>query len=90
MQQTAPVDTPAEPVATVTEEDPRKAAVAAAIARDKAKKAAQQAAPVDTPAESAATVTEEDPRKAAVAAAIARVKAKKAAQSLTTAEMDKE
>ncbi|AEF45315.1 electron transport complex subunit RsxC [Serratia plymuthica] len=65
-------------------EDPRKAAVAAALARVKAKKAAQQAGtetPVETtPAEPAAVVTEEDPRKAAVAAAIARAKAKKAAQ----------
>ena len=60
-------------------EDPRKAAVNAAIARAKAKKAAQEQtqpaiAPVDT---------EVDPRKAAVAAAIARAKAKKAAQEQT-------
>ncbi|WP_139815863.1 electron transport complex subunit RsxC, partial [Serratia proteamaculans] len=66
-------------------EDPRKAAVAAALARVKAKKAAQQAT-VDTPAESPAAVTEEDPRKAAVAAAIARAKAKKAAQQAATVE----
>ena len=60
--------------------DPRKAAVEAAIARAKAKKAGAPAAdvalaepPADAPAE------EVDPRKAAVEAAIARAKAKKAA-----------
>ena len=68
------------PSAAAEGDDPRKAAVAAALARVKAKKAAQQADPVDAPAESVTTVTEEDPRKAAVAAALARVKAKKAAQ----------
>ncbi len=59
-------------------DDPRKTAVAAAIARVKAKKEAQQnqaATPVVTDAPQA-----DDPRKAAVAAAIARVKAKKEAQ----------
>ncbi|CAI2460923.1 Nitrogen fixation protein rnfC [Serratia ficaria] len=67
---------PADPAPTA-EEDPRKAAVAAALARVKAKKAAAQAdgaAPADP-----APTAEEDPRKAAVAAALARVKAKKAA-----------
>ena len=75
-------------------DDPRKAAVAAAIARVKARKAAQQPAtnteePVpsaapDVVAEPSAVVEvqePEDPRKAAVAAAIARVKARKAAQA---------
>ncbi len=56
----------AEPV------DPRKAAVEAAIARAKARKAEQQAAPVDAPAAEPV-----DPRKAAVEAAIARAKARK-------------
>ncbi|PWC20801.1 electron transport complex subunit RsxC [Brenneria roseae subsp. roseae] len=70
------------------EADPRKAAVAAAIARVKARKAAQQAGGTNAEAE---PVTPEptgnvdddliDPRKAAVAAAIARVKARKAAQA---------
>ncbi|HGN2972537.1 TPA: electron transport complex subunit RsxC [Proteus mirabilis] len=71
------------------ESDPRKAAVAAALARVKAKKAqqAQATAKVDTPAETQAEV-ETDPRKAAVAAAIARVKAKKAQQAQATAEID--
>ncbi|EMW3364438.1 electron transport complex subunit RsxC [Proteus mirabilis] len=71
------------------ESDPRKAAVAAAIARVKAKKSqqAQATAKVDTPAETPAEV-ETDPRKAAVAAAIARVKAKKAQQAQATAEID--
>ncbi|MBN3217549.1 electron transport complex subunit RsxC [Pectobacterium polaris] len=93
---TAP-DVVPEPIAVVEvqePEDPRKAAVAAAIARVKARKAAQQAATnTEAPVSSAApdvvaepiAVVEaqepEDPRKAAVAAAIARVKARKAAQA---------
>ncbi|MGJ5822438.1 electron transport complex subunit RsxC [Serratia sp. H402Y] len=55
-------------------DDARKAAVAAALARVKARKEAPAA---DITAHAA---TEDDPRKAAVAAALARVKAKKAAQ----------
>ncbi|KHN56221.1 electron transport complex subunit RsxC [Pectobacterium fontis] len=91
-----------EPTATVEiaePEDPRKAAVVAAIARVKARKIAQQSA-TDTqaPALSAASevMTEptatveiaepEDPRKAAVAAAIARVKARKVAQASSRQE----
>ncbi|MEQ4923475.1 electron transport complex subunit RsxC [Proteus hauseri] len=74
---------------TAEESDPRKAAVAAALARVKAKKAAQQAevAPaVETSATHSDTPAEEvDPRKAAVAAALARVKAKKAAQQAEVA-----
>ncbi|WP_312670052.1 electron transport complex subunit RsxC [Pseudescherichia sp.] len=66
----------AEPV------DPRKAAVEAAIARAKARKAAQTVAPEAAPEpaveEASAAV---DPRKAAVEAAIARAKARKAAQT---------
>ncbi|CAI2426474.1 electron transport complex subunit RsxC [Serratia ficaria] len=66
-------ETQAAPAAAAPaeDEDPRKAAVAAAIARAKARKAAAPADPAPT--------AEEDPRKAAVAAALARVKAKKAA-----------
>ena len=87
----------AEPISIVEAQEPedlRKAAVAAAIARVKARKAAQQSAtnteePVtaaapDVVAEPVAVVEvqePEDPRKAAVAAAIARVKARKAAQA---------
>ncbi|WP_312180354.1 electron transport complex subunit RsxC [Pantoea sp. CTOTU46764] len=56
--------------------DPRKAAVEAAIARAKAKKAGAPAAEIAPAAE---PVAEVDPRKAAVEAAIARAKAKKAA-----------
>ncbi|QIM63992.1 electron transport complex subunit RsxC [Frederiksenia canicola] len=69
--------------------DPRKAAVAAALARAKAKKAAQQAVSAEQhfakvePTETAENV---DPRKAAVAAALARAKAKKAAQQAVSAE----
>ncbi|MDY4385748.1 electron transport complex subunit RsxC [Pectobacterium aroidearum] len=93
-------DVVAEPVAaaeTQEPDDPRKAAVAAAIARVKARKAAQQTAtsaeaPVssvapDVVAEPVAVIETqepEDPRKAAVAAAIARVKARKAAQQTAT------
>ncbi|MDF7232208.1 electron transport complex subunit RsxC [Proteus mirabilis] len=71
------------------ESDPRKAAVAAALARVKAKKAqqAQATTKVDTPAETQAEV-ETDPRKAAVAAALARVKAKKAQQAQATTKVD--
>jgi Na+-translocating ferredoxin:NAD+ oxidoreductase subunit C len=53
--------------------DPRKAAVEAAIARAKARKAGQQEEP-------SAPQTPVDPRKAAVEAAIARAKARKAGQ----------
>ena len=64
--------------------DDKKASVAAAIARAKARKAAQEA---EAPDETSADVTPAkaepeaaDPKKAAVAAAIARAKARKAAQ----------
>ncbi|MCP1437064.1 electron transport complex protein RnfC [Erwinia persicina] len=66
--------------------DPRKAAVEAAIARAKAKKAttegeaAAQAQPVQAAAASV------DPRKAAVEAAVARAKAKKAAAAKASAD----
>jgi Na+-translocating ferredoxin:NAD+ oxidoreductase subunit C len=63
--------------------DPRKAAVAAALARVKAKKAQQASetsSAVEAPAQNA-EAEEIDPRKAAVAAALARVKAKKAQQA---------
>ncbi|WP_318369421.1 electron transport complex subunit RsxC [Enterobacter sp.] len=64
----------AEKAQTETAEavDPRKAAVEAAIARAKARKAQADAAPEPAPAEAV------DPRKAAVEAAIARAKARKA------------
>ncbi|MFQ1934543.1 electron transport complex subunit RsxC [Aeromonas sp. 96A] len=63
--------------------DPKKAAIAAALARAKAKKAAQagdSAEPV-TAEVIAAPVADADPKKAAIAAAIARAKAKKAEAS---------
>ncbi|PHS84647.1 electron transporter RnfC [Aeromonas dhakensis] len=71
--------------ATATAEaDPKKAAIAAALARAKAKKAAQsgdteaaQATPADATASTSAAA-QSDPKKAAIAAAIARAKAKKA------------
>ncbi|BEM87615.1 electron transport complex subunit C [Serratia marcescens] len=59
-------------------DDARKAAVAAALARVKARKEAPVADG------SAPAATEDDPRKAAVAAALARVKAKKAEQQAGT------
>lgn len=81
-EQTAPVET-----------DPRKAAVAAALARAKSKKLVQQAVnqQADTQAVGSTEIdaknnpeqtapVENDPRKAAVAAALARAKAKKMAQ----------
>ncbi|MTB65839.1 electron transport complex subunit RsxC [Providencia sp. wls1943] len=71
-------------------DDPRKAAVAAAIARAKAKKAAAQQASepvIEAPIETAEDV---DPRKAAVAAAIARAKAKKAAAQQATEQQSTE
>lgn len=62
--------------------DPRKAALAAAIARAKAKKAAaEQEIPVASEPVPETPPSAEDDRKAAVAAAIARVKAKKAGNS---------
>ncbi|WPF05972.1 electron transport complex subunit RsxC [Proteus vulgaris] len=76
-------ETSSENIASEREDaDPRKAAVAAAIARVKAKKEAQQASQAPTAEAPAQDVEAEDvdPRKAAVAAAIARVKAKKEAQ----------
>ncbi|WP_312453327.1 electron transport complex subunit RsxC [Pseudescherichia sp.] len=77
------VEATAEPV------DPRKAAVEAAIARAKARKAAQAAVPEATPEpaaeEPAAAV---DPRKAAVEAAIARAKARKAQQQVVEKVID--
>ncbi|MCF7503436.1 electron transport complex subunit RsxC [Vibrio sp. L3-7] len=69
--QQAATDTPAE-----NSGDAKKDAVAAAIARAKAKKAQQAESASDTPAESSG-----ETKKDAVAAAIARAKAKKAQQA---------
>ena len=65
--------------------DPRKAAVEAAIARAKARKAEQQAA---APADVQPAAEAVDPRKAAVEAAIARAKARKAEQQAAAAPAD--
>ncbi|MCG9577772.1 electron transport complex subunit RsxC [Vibrio tubiashii] len=70
-----------------TSTDDKKDAVAAAIARAKARKAEQQTQSEPVEPAPAAEATDEDPKKAAVAAAIARAKARKAeqqAQSETT------
>ncbi|CAI0821305.1 Nitrogen fixation protein rnfC [Serratia entomophila] len=72
----------AAPAAAVDGEDPRKAAVAAALARVKARK---EAAQTDSAAPEVQDATPEDPRKAAVAAALARVKAKKEAAQADSA-----
>ncbi|MGI2936482.1 electron transport complex subunit RsxC [Vibrio diabolicus] len=63
--------------------DDKKSAVAAAIARAKAKKA-QQEEPTETLEAQAPAEQTEDPKKAAVAAAIARAKARKAKQADST------
>ncbi|MFQ1659407.1 electron transport complex subunit RsxC [Aeromonas veronii] len=86
--ETAAAAQPAEAVDPAS--DPKKAAIAAALARAKAKKAAQAgdiAEPVTAEAVAAPVVdadqqkAEVDPKKAAIAAAIARAKAKKAEAS---------
>lgn len=86
--ETAAAAQPAEAVDPAS--DPKKAAIAAALARAKAKKAAQAgdiAEPVTAEAIAAPVVdadqqkAEVDPKKAAIAAAIARAKAKKAEAS---------
>ncbi|MGY3922282.1 electron transport complex subunit RsxC [Aeromonas jandaei] len=77
--------------------DPKKAAIAAALARAKAKKAEASgesvsadhsaAADADTQGDAPSAASEAvDPKKAAIAAAIARAKAKKAAQQGDSAE----
>ncbi|MFJ5329632.1 electron transport complex subunit RsxC [Pectobacterium versatile] len=99
-EERAQQETPAANVPSAELDDPRKAAVAAALARVKARKAAQQSETSPESTEEAATPTvsnvvaepiavveaqePDDPRKAAVAAAIARVKARKAAQQSAT------
>ena len=70
--------------------DSKKAAVAAALARAKAKKEAQQAQAVEKTEEVTKPTEELDPRKAAVAEAIARAKAKKEAQQAQAVEKTEE
>lgn len=84
--------TTGESTPTVEQQDPRKAALAAAIARAKAKKAQQDTAVTPSTAQNTAAVDDDvDPHKAAVAAAIARAKAKRDRQQTDgqTSEMDK-
>ncbi|YCO04629.1 electron transport complex subunit RsxC [Vibrio sp. VNB-15] len=69
--------------------DDKKSAVAAAIARAKAKKAQQEDSTESVEAE-APTEQAEDPKKAAVAAAIARAKARKAQQEESTESVETE
>ena len=68
--------------------DDKKSAVAAAIARAKAKKAAQANAETASDAIASESPVAADDKKAAVAAAIARAKAKKAAQANEQAQSD--
>ncbi|MGO2462472.1 MAG: electron transport complex subunit RsxC [Ewingella sp.] len=89
VEQAAEAAAPAASQEKAAETDPRQAALAAAIARAKAKKAAAEgadvAAPETAPAAPAAEKTDnDDARKAAVAAAVARAKAKKAAATQET------
>ncbi|OOS00342.1 electron transport complex subunit RsxC [Haemophilus paracuniculus] len=66
--------------------DPRKKVVAEALARAKAKKAAQQAVSSEQISTTTEPTEELDPRKKAVAEALARAKAKKAAQQAVSSE----
>ncbi|KQN49996.1 electron transporter RnfC [Serratia sp. Leaf51] len=93
LSETPVQDAPAEekPVAETPDVDPRQAALAAAIARAKAKKAAaQQDIPVASEPVPETPPAAEDDRKAAVAAAIARVKAKKAGTGVVVEAKDSE
>ncbi|HAS8127935.1 TPA: hypothetical protein I7664_16405, partial [Vibrio vulnificus] len=63
------------------DDDPKKAAVTAAIARAKARKAQQTDKPAPEQNREELQPAEDDPKKAAVAAAIARAKARKAQQA---------
>ena len=93
LNETPVQDAPAEekPVAETPDVDPRQAALAAAIARAKAKKAAaQQDIPVASEPVPETPPAAEDDRKAAVAAAIARVKAKKAGTGVVVEAKDSE
>ena len=80
---TAAAAQPAEAVDPAS--DPKKAAIAAALARAKAKKAAQAGESAEAVAAPAVDADQQkaevDPKKAAIAAAIARAKAKKAEAS---------
>ncbi|MBU2898665.1 electron transport complex subunit RsxC [Vibrio hepatarius] len=78
------------PESAPTEQDTKKAAVAAAIARAKARKAEQNKTADSSDAEVETAPTEQDPKKAAVAAAIARAKARKAEQNKTANSSDAE
>ncbi|WP_061013244.1 electron transport complex subunit RsxC [Photobacterium leiognathi] len=69
-----------ESTASASNNDSKKDAVAAAIARAKAKKAQQASGPKAPVADTAVENAEVDPKKAAIAAAVARAKAKKEAQ----------
>ncbi|MBE0092231.1 electron transport complex subunit RsxC, partial [Raoultella planticola] len=69
---------PADVQPAVEAVDPRKAAVEAAIARAKARKAEQQ--------QMTQSAANDDPRKAAVAEAIARVQARKASRQAVNEE----
>ena len=80
-KQQAAASVPVVDDAATQAEDPRKAAIAAALARAKAKKQAEASPEVASePAQAETPASDADAKKAAVAAAIARAKAKKLAQ----------
>ncbi|MFA9928970.1 electron transport complex subunit RsxC, partial [Vibrio cholerae] len=80
-QETESAAQPTQATPSSDDADPKKAAVAAAIARAKARKAEQQETEsAAQPTQATPSSDDADPKKAAVAAAIARAKARKAAQ----------
>ncbi|HHC7344874.1 TPA: electron transport complex subunit RsxC, partial [Vibrio cholerae] len=80
-QETESAAQPAQATPSSDDADPKEAAVAAAIARAKARKAEQQETEsAAQPTQATPSSDDADPKKAAVAAAIARAKARKAAQ----------
>ncbi|AGH73680.1 electron transport complex protein [Edwardsiella piscicida C07-087] len=85
LRKAGPTDDSDAAVDAAAVNDPRQAALAAAIARAKAKQAAASETDAPNTAPPAADNTPDDPRKAAIAAAIARAKAKQAAASETDA-----
>ncbi|ELM3657425.1 electron transport complex subunit RsxC [Edwardsiella piscicida] len=85
LRKAGPTDDSDAAVDAAAVNDPRQAALAAAIARAKAKQAAASETDAPNTAPPAADNTPDDPRKAAIAAAIARAKAKQAATSETDA-----
>ena len=88
-KQQAAASVPVVDDAATQAEDPRKAAIAAALARAKAKKQAEASPEVASePAQAETPTADADAKKAAVAAAIARAKAKKLIQQEPEAQTE--